>query len=41
MQLWKVRAKDIAAAERADAEHTFKKAIDIYKKIAAEAGDGT
>ncbi len=25
--------------ERAEAEKTFKKAIEMYKKIAAEAGD--
>jgi hypothetical protein len=35
-QLWKVRAKDIAPAERADAEATFRKAIAIYSKIAEE-----
>ena len=40
-QLWRVRAKDIAAAERAEAEQTFRKAIDIYRKIAAEAPNGT
>jgi hypothetical protein len=36
-QLWKVREKDIAAAERKEAEATFKKAIDVYKVIAKEA----
>ena len=36
-QLWKVRGKGIAEAERAEAEATFKKAIEMYRKIAAEA----
>lgn len=36
-QLWKVREKDIAPAERKDAEKAFKEAIEIYKKIAREA----
>ncbi len=36
-QLWKVREKDIAPAERKEAEATFKKAIDIYKAIAKDA----
>jgi hypothetical protein len=40
-QLWKVRAKNIAAPERAEADQTFKKAIEIYRKVAAEAGEGT
>jgi hypothetical protein len=40
-QLWKVRAPGIAAAERADAEATFKKAIEMYRKIADEAPEGS
>jgi hypothetical protein len=36
-QLWKVREKDIAPAERKDAEVTFKKAIELYKAIANDA----
>jgi hypothetical protein len=36
-QLWKVRERDIAPAERKEAEATFQKAIDIYKAIAKEA----
>jgi hypothetical protein len=36
-QLWKVRKNDIVAAERTEAEQTFKKAIDIYRKIEAES----
>lgn len=36
-QLWKVREKDIAPAERKEAEATFKKAIEIYTAIAKEA----
>lgn len=38
-QLWKVRGAGIKAEERAEAEKTFKKAIEMYKKIAAEAAD--
>jgi hypothetical protein len=40
-QLWRVRAKEIAAGERAEAERTFHKAIDIYRRIAAEAAEGS
>jgi hypothetical protein len=40
-QLWKVRGPGIATAERADAEATFKKAIEIYRKIADEAPEGS
>jgi hypothetical protein len=40
-QLWKVRGPGIAAAERADAEATFKKAIEVYRKIADEAPEGS
>jgi hypothetical protein len=36
-QLWRVREKDIAPDERAEAEKTFKRAIEIYRKIAAES----
>jgi hypothetical protein len=36
-QLWKVREKDIAPAERKEAEATFKKAIEMYQTIAKEA----
>ncbi|MBY0459733.1 MAG: hypothetical protein K2V38_20635, partial [Gemmataceae bacterium] len=38
-QLWKVRGPGIKEDERAEAEKTFQKAIAIYKKIAAEAGE--
>lgn len=40
-QLWRVREKNIAEHERADAEKTFKKSIEAYKKIAAEAPEGS
>jgi hypothetical protein len=36
-QLWRVREKDIAPDERAEAEKTFKRAIKIYRRIAAES----
>jgi hypothetical protein len=36
-QLWRVRAKNIAPAERPEAEKTFQKAIAVYKKIADES----
>ena len=38
-QLWKVRGPGIKAEERAEAEKTFQKALEIYKKIAEEAAD--
>jgi hypothetical protein len=38
-QLWKVRGMGIKADERAEAEKTFQKAIEIYKKIAEEAAN--
>jgi hypothetical protein len=38
-QLWRVREKDIAPAERAEAKQTFEKALDVYRRIAAEAGE--
>jgi EF hand domain-containing protein len=45
-QLWKARGEKgpgprISEAERPDAEATFLKAIEIYKKIAAEAPEGS
>ena len=40
-QLWKVRKDAIKPEERAEAEKTFQKAIDIYRKIAEEAQEGT
>jgi Ca2+-binding EF-hand superfamily protein len=36
-QLWKIRKDAIKPEERAEAERTFQKAIEIYKKIAEEA----
>ena len=38
-QLWRVRGPGIAEAERAEAHATFRRAIDQYRKIAAEAAD--
>src|SRR5207253_5822265 len=45
-QLWKVRGEPgmgprISNAERPEAEKTFKKAIEIYKKIAEEADENS
>jgi hypothetical protein len=40
-QLWRVRGPGIAAAERAEAEKTFQWAIEQYRKIAAEAPEGS
>ncbi len=40
-QLWKVRAMNIAPAEREEADKTFKKAIEIYRKIAEECEEGS
>lgn len=38
-QLWKVRGNGIKAEERAEAEATFKKALETYRKIAAECDE--
>jgi hypothetical protein len=45
-QLWLVRGNPktgprIAESERAEAEKTFQKAIEMYKAIAAEAPEGS
>ncbi|HEV3238277.1 MAG TPA: CehA/McbA family metallohydrolase, partial [Gemmataceae bacterium] len=40
-QLWRVRKNDIAAAERAEADKTFQEAVKTYRKIAAEAPEGS
>ncbi len=40
-QLWRVRGQGIAAAEREEADKTFKQAIEMYKAIAAEAQEGS
>lgn len=36
-QLWRVRARRIAPAERADAERAYEQARDVYRRIAAES----
>src|SRR5262249_30058379 len=36
-QLWRVRERDIAAHERDEAKKTFLRAIEQYRRIAAEA----
>jgi hypothetical protein len=38
-QLWRVRGPGIKDDERAEAEKTFKKALEIYKKIVEESAD--
>jgi hypothetical protein len=38
-QLWRVRGPGIKEDERAEAEKTFQKALEIYKKIAEECGE--
>lgn len=40
-QLWRKREMDIIAPERAAAKATFEKAIEMYKKIAAESAAGS
>jgi hypothetical protein len=40
-QLWRVREKNIAPAEREEAKRTFESAKDIYRRIAAEAPAGS
>ncbi len=40
-QLWRVRGRNIAPAERDEAEKTFKAAIETYRKLASECPEGT
>jgi hypothetical protein len=40
-QLWRVRGNNIAAHEREEAQRTFEAAKEIYRKIAAEAPEGS
>jgi hypothetical protein len=40
-QLWRARGKTIAADEREAAQATFLKAIEVYRKIAATAPEGS
>ncbi|MCC6417196.1 MAG: CehA/McbA family metallohydrolase [Gemmataceae bacterium] len=40
-QLWRARGQRIAAAERDEAHRTFLRAIEVYRKIAAEAPEGS
>ncbi len=40
-QLWRMRADYIKPEERPEAEKTFRQAIEIYRRIAAEAPDGS
>lgn len=40
-QLWRVREKNIAPAERDEARQTFEAAKEIYRRIAAEAPEGS
>jgi hypothetical protein len=40
-QLWRARSQAIAKAERPEAERTFQQAIERYRKIAAEAPEGS
>jgi hypothetical protein len=40
-QLWRVRGNGIAAQERDEAKKTFQRAIEHYRRIAAEAPEGS
>jgi hypothetical protein len=40
-QLWRVREKNIAPAERDEAKRAYKAAKEIYRRIAAEAPEGS
>lgn len=40
-QLWRVREKNIAPAEREEARHAYEAAKEIYRRIAAEAPEGS
>ena len=41
LELWRVRGKRIAAAERDEAEQTFQKMIQRYRQIMAECPEGS
>jgi hypothetical protein len=40
-QLWRVRGQGIAPDERTEAEKTFQEAREVYRKLAAEAAEGS
>ena len=40
-QLWRARGQAIAAPEREAARQAFLRAIEVYRKIAAEAPEGS
>jgi hypothetical protein len=40
-QLWRVREKAIAPAERPEAQETFQRMIQVYRKIAGECPEGS
>jgi hypothetical protein len=40
-QLWRVREKNIAPAEKEEARKAFEEAKEIYRRIAAEAPEGS
>ncbi len=40
-KLWSVRGPGIAVGERGEAEKTFRRAVEVYRKLAAEAPAGT
>jgi hypothetical protein len=40
-QLWRARGRAIAAPEREAAHQTFLRAIEVYRRIAAEAAEGS
>jgi hypothetical protein len=40
-QLWRLREKNIVPAEREEAKRAFEEAKEIYRKIAAEAPEGS
>jgi hypothetical protein len=40
-QLWRARNRNISEAERAEAQRTFQRAIEIYRKIAEECPEGS
>jgi hypothetical protein len=40
-QLWRAREQNIAPAEREAAHQSFRQAVEIYRRIAAESPAGT
>jgi hypothetical protein len=40
-QLWRARSNQIAVPERAEAKKTFDQAVELYRRVAGEASEGS